>query len=323
MLDTNKIIDKLAPVIVETVGDNSSRSIVKTYKSLDGENHISDLLVTADKFTNICSHIKNFDEIFVKYITMLNTVAPKRWHERFRAYAISYFMNCTEWDIDSKKEVEKCFTELQKMVEKNKNGFMALLDYSAKQISDYLGSNKVQKFQASWEKVTQEEMVELTKKIPVKLQNVKLYHGTSYDNYLRIKHDGYIKTTDYTDGTYSNDNIAFRYKNESGYVFTSDSLDFPISFCFGGYRNNSISWAYKESKEKERKNTDIGVVFEIDSTKYEIFYYPNKGESEFLIKGNVNLKDTKVIFYDFNGGSIKQITEEEANAAAAEGGKVK
>ena len=75
--------------------------------------------------------------------------------------------------------------------------------------------------------------------------------------------------------------------------------------------------------EKERKNTDIGVVFEIDSTKYEIFYYPNKGESEFLIKGNVNLKDTKVIFYDFNGGSIKQITEEEANAAAAEGGKVK
>ena len=129
MLNTNKTIDKLASVIVRTIGDNSSRSIVKTYKSLDGESHISDLLVTADKITNICSHIKNFDEIFVKYITMLNTVAPKRWHERFRAYAISYFMNCTEWDIDSKKEVEKCFTELQKMVEKNKNGIMALLDY--------------------------------------------------------------------------------------------------------------------------------------------------------------------------------------------------
>lgn len=323
MLDTNKIIDKLAPVIVETVGDNSSRSIVKTYKSLDGESHISDLLVTADKFTNICSHIKNLDEIVIKYITMLNTIAPKRWHERFRAYAISYFMNCAEWDIDNEEEIEKHFAELQKMIEKNKNGFVALLDYSAEQISNYLGLNKVQKFQASWENATQEEMVELTKKIPVKLQNVKLYHGTSYDNYLRIKHDGYIKTTDYTNGTYSNDNIAFRYKNESGYVFTSDSLDFPISFCFGGYRDNSISWAYGESKEKERKNTDIGVVFEIDSTKYEIFYYPNKGESEFLIKGNVNLKDTKVIFYDFNGGSIKQITEEEANAAAAEGGKVK
>lgn len=322
-LNTSKLVEILAPMVINSYGDNTVKDLVKSYKQMDGVNNISDLLETVDKITALYTHITNFDEIMIKYTTLLNTIVPKRWHDRFRSHVAAWILSEAEWDIDNDEEgIKKCLAELDKVVGKNQNGFICILNKSGEQLiknSGFDNSEKLKKASESYENISDEAMEELIKKIPIKLQNVKLYHGTSFENYLKIKEDGCIKATNYSDGNYANDNEALAYMDESGYVFTSDSLDFPLSFCFGGYRDNSISWAYEESRKKERKNTDIGVVFEIDPTGYEVLYYPNKGESEFLIKGNVKLKDTKVTVYkiDYDEG-IRQITEEEANKIVKE-----
>lgn len=321
-LNTSKLVEALAPMVINSYGDDTVKDIVKSYKQMDGVNNITDLLETIDKITDLYTHITNFDEIMIKYTTLLNTIVPKRWHDRFRLHVAAWILSEVEWDIDNEEGVKKCLAELEKVIKKNQNGLICLLNKSGEQIiknSNFDDTEKLKEASESYENVSDEVMEEVIKKIPIKLQNVKLYHGTSFENYLKIKEDGYIKVTDYSDGNYANDNEALAYIDESGYVFTSDTLDFPLSFCFGGYRDNSISWAYEENKKKERKNTNIGVVFEIDPTGYEVLYYPNKGESEFLIKGNVNLKDTKVTVYKFDyDGKLQQITEEEANKTVKE-----
>lgn len=309
-------------MVINSYGDDTTKDLVKSYKQMDGINNISDLLETVDKIADIYNHITNFDEIMIKYTTLLNTVVPKRWHDRFRQYVAIWIVSKVEWNIDNEEEIKKCFAELDKVIGKNQNGFICLLNKSGEEFikkSELDDTEEPKKASEEYESLSDETMEEVIKKIPVKLQNVKLYHGTSYENYLKIKEDGYIKATDYSDGNYANDNEALAYIDESGYVFTSDILDVPLFFSFGGYRDKSISWAYENNEKEERKNTDIGVVFEIDPTGYEVFYYPNKGESEFLIKGNINLKDTKVTIYKFDyEKELRQITEEEANKTVKE-----
>ena len=309
-------------MVINSYGDDTTKDLVKSYKQMDGINNISDLLETVDKIADIYNHITNFDEIMIKYTTLLNTVVPKRWHDRFRQYVAIWIVSKVEWNIDNEEEIKKCFAELDKVIGKNQNGFICLLNKSGEEFikkSELDDTEESKKASEEYESLSDETMEEVIKKIPVKLQNVKLYHGTSYENYLKIKEDGYIKATDYSDGNYANDNEALAYIDESGYVFTSDILDVPLPFSFGGYRDKSISWAYENNEKEERKNTDIGVVFEIDPTGYEVFYYPNKGESEFLIKGNINLKDTKVTIYKFDyEKELRQITEEEANKTVKE-----
>ena len=321
-MNTSKLVEKLAPMVINSYGDDTTKDLVKSYKQMDGINNISDLLETVDKIADIYNHITNFDEIMIKYTTLLNTVVPKRWHDRFRQYVAIWIVSKVEWNIDNEEEIKKCFAELDKVIGKNQNGFICLLNKSGEEFikkSELDDTEESKKASEEYESLSDETMEEVIKKIPVKLQNVKLYHGTSYENYLKIKEDGYIKATDYSDGNYANDNEALAYIDESGYVFTSDILDVPLPFSFGGYRDKSISWAYENNEKEERKNTDIGVVFEIDPTGYEVFYYPNKGESEFLIKGNINLKDTKVTIYKFDyEKELRQITEEEANKTVKE-----
>lgn len=321
-MNTSKLVEKLAPMVINSYGDDTTKDLVKSYKQMDGINNISDLLETVDKIADIYNHITNFDEIMIKYTTLLNTVVPKRWHDRFRQYVAIWIVSKVEWNIDNEEEIKKCFAELDKVIGKNQNGFICLLNKSGEEFikkSELDDTEESKKASEEYESLSDETMEEVIKKIPVKLQNVKLYHGTSYENYLKIKEDGYIKATDYSDGNYANDNEALAYIDESGYIFTSDILDVPLSFSFGGYRDKSISWAYENNEKEERKNTDIGVVFEIDPTGHEVFYYPNKGESEFLIKGNINLKDTKVTIYKFDyEKELRQITEEEANKTVKE-----
>lgn len=321
-LDTNEMMEILTPMAVDIYGDSDIKDLLKSYKQKDGENNVSDLFETIEKFRDLCKHITNFDDIIIKYITLLNTVVPKRWHDTFRIYVVSWMLSEIKWETDNEEEIKRCLIELEKVVEKNRNGFVCLLDKSEEQIKKNLkidNSEKLNDMNKTYGEANSEWVEKAIEKIPVKLKNVKLYHGTSFDNYLKIKEDGYIKATDYSGGSYANDNLALAYINESGYVFTSDSFDFPLSLCFGGYRDNLISWAYpKPKKEKIKTKTNIGVVFEINSAGYEVFYYPGKGESEFLIKGNVDLKDTRVTFYDFNNGRIEQIAEEKASQLVKE-----
>ena len=315
----NQLVETLAPMVISSYGDDTTKDLIKAYKQMDGVNNISDLMEMIDKIADIYTHITNYDEIMVKYTTLLNTVVPKRWHDRFRQYVAAWILYKTEWDIDDEEEIKKCFDELDKVIDKNKNGFMCVLDKAMAQLikkSEIDSNEKIKKASEFYENMNNEAVEGLIKKIPVKLQNVKLYHGTSYENYLKIKKDGYIKATNYLGGNYSNDNESLVYENESGYVFTSDALDLPLYFCFGGYRDKSIAWAF-DGRKKEIKNKNIGVVLEIDVTGYQVFFYPNKKESEFLIKGDVDLKDTKATIYKFDyGKELRQITAEEANRIA-------
>lgn len=315
----NQLVETLAPMVISSYGDDTTKDLIKAYKQMDGVNNISDLMEMIDKIADIYTHITNYDEIMVKYTTLLNTVVPKRWHDRFRQYVAAWILYKTEWDIDDEEEIKKCFDELDKVIGKNKNGFMCVLDKAVAQLikkSEIDSNEKIKKASEFYENMNNEAVEGLIKKIPVKLQNVKLYHGTSYENYLKIKKDGYIKATNYLGGNYSNDNESLVYENESGYVFTSDALDLPLYFCFGGYRDKSIAWAF-DGRKKEIKNKNIGVVLEIDVTGYQVFFYPNKKEPEFLIKGDVDLKDTKATIYKFDyGKELRQIGEEEANRIA-------
>ena len=148
------------------------------------------------------------------------------------------------------------------------------------------------------------------------MHGIRLYHGTSYENYLKIQEDGYIKASDYLDGDFPNENVAKIYRDESGYVFCSDDMDRPLAYGIGGFKENTLFRYFKSKDKKEQSNLkyhgSISVIFEIDTSKYETFYYRGKGQGEFLIKGNVSLDDVKVHMYkwDYYTGIIEKINED-------------
>lgn len=151
--------------------------------------------------------------------------------------------------------------------------------------------------------------------IPItKMKDVKLYHGTSYDNYLQIKESGVIKPSNYDDGNYHGyKNVEAVYLSETGYVFTSDSMDFSLKYCFGGYRKNLIEkWAYDTNNNEAKKNINLGVIFEIDPANYKV--YLAKAKREFVIEGEVSINDTKPIFYLLNNNyEYIELSEDEIN----------
>ena len=296
------IIDTLLPIIWGNNGEDAGK-IIENYKKYDGKKY-SDLLYTMEKMIDITKNIDNYEKIVVKYITMLNTTVPRRWHETYRRFAIAWLMYSFEQNTD-----EKYQAEMEKLVKEHEAEISSYLKCFLDKTNSYLGDGE-EEIIAAAAKI--QENKEILEKIPVELQNVKLYHGTSYENYLKIKKDGYIKPSNYDDGKYPDKNVEDIYLKESGYVFTSDSIDFPLSLCFGGYRDTIVKWARKKEKNKAKGGQPtIGVVFEIEPSNYEISYY-RKDQSEFLIKGNVDLKDTRPMFFkiDFIDG-IKQLSEVE------------
>lgn len=142
-------MEALAPMVINSYGDDTVKDLVKSYKQMDGVNNIYDLLETIDKITDLCSHITNFDEIMVKYTTLLNTIVPKRWHDRFRNHVAAWFFSEAEWDMyDDEEGVKKCLAELDKVVGKNQNGFICILNKSGEQFiknSNFDNSEKLKK----------------------------------------------------------------------------------------------------------------------------------------------------------------------------------
>lgn len=321
IMNENEIINKLVPVFLEDIADENTKKLFSKYADLEGENaNYGDLLDMGQILIDLLKQVKNYEEISIKYVKMLNTVVPKRWHDRFRKNVQLWISDNVEFEIDDNKNVKQLLIFLDEIFKKNINTAGALVDVSKEIANSFFDTDRKHEEWLEESASYTEEMVNHTMmKIPVKLENVKLYHGTSYENYLEIKKDGYIKTTDYSKGDFQNDNLQEIYNGESGYVFTSDSMDFPFSFGFGGHRENMVGWAYNhsDSEKKKSKYRDIGVIFEIDPKNYDVLYYGNKGESEFLIKGTVDLKDTSVRLFKWKDNGFMEISEEDLKEEAA------
>ncbi len=150
-LNTSKLVEILAPMVINSYGDNTVKDLVKSYKQMDGVNNISDLLETVDKITALYTHITNFDEIMIKYTTLLNTIVPKRWHDRFRSHVAAWILSEAEWDIDNDEEgIKKCLAELDKVVGKNQNGFICILNKSGEQLIKNSGFDNSEKLKKSF-----------------------------------------------------------------------------------------------------------------------------------------------------------------------------
>lgn len=303
-MDKNKMLQFTVPFLGSLLGEEKGgvgEVINGFYKT--GNKDITRLLEGAEIFNNMIKTIDNFDYYNKEFTKILNTVVPHRWEERYVSIAMTYMFNLID-ELLVDKKIEKYIEQLRKFSEENEDIFAYLLTTSVSglyDIKNQFDENNILN-EDSLKDISEEELKKDSELIPIKeWGNVKLYHGTSYDNYLEIKKDGYIKASDYSDATFPNDKVEIIYSVESGFVFAQDSMDMPLSFVFGGYRKNAIPWAYKNERRKEEyKNSkyNVGVIFEINPEKYEVYFHP--GKQEFMIKGNVSISDTNVLFYDWN-----------------------
>lgn len=173
-------------------------------------------------------------------------------------------MKIVEHDIDMDDEAtQKAVEKLQEVAEKHPNAFAAIVVDSLKTAYKHSDMDKddreLKEMIESSEKASDEDIKQAVFKKNIRLKNVKLYHGTSYDNYLKIKESGYIRPSDYTDGTYENDKLAKVYRSESGFVFTSDSIDFIGIICgipfgvVGMVVSGSAAWVINKVLDRVRR----------------------------------------------------------------------
>lgn len=316
---SNVFTELVAPSLIKNFASDDEQQLINSYMNMDGNNNFSDYFLALNILKRMIGKIKNYDEVMIKYMKLSNIILPKTWYENYRKLGISLLLKTVQWQIDDPEEMEQIGNELIDLIEKNENVFAAIAGYALNEILDSVNmgkytKEKLEKIKERYDNYTDEEQEKLTEKIPVKLKNVTLYHGTNYDNYIEIKKDGYIRPSDYTEGKFESENMKKMYEKETGYVFTSDSLDFPLSFLFGGYRENCLPWAYDNEDEirEKKKYTNIGVIFEINPENYNVSFYGKSGNSEFIIPGSVDLKDTIArFFYVDSNGKLKEIKEEE------------
>lgn len=323
-MENKNIVNLLAPFVVKTFSpDQNAKNVISTYEALErmesGETiDYAELLDVAQMIAELSKLLKNYDDLSVEYTKLMNTVVPYQWFLRYRLFALTWFKVRTlfERECSDEERIVELIEEIGKRVMKNQNAFLSVLyeGYKTEQnnLSCILSQNEDEKVG----KISKEKIENITQKLPVKLHSIRLYHGTSYENYLKIQEDGYIKASDYLDGDFPNENVAKIYRDESGYVFCSDDMDRPLAYGIGGFKENTLFRYFKSKDKKEQSNLkyhgSISVIFEIDTSKYETFYYSGKRQGEFLIKGNVSLDDVKVHMYkwDYYTGIIEEINED-------------
>lgn len=320
-MENKNIVNLLAPFVVKTFApDQNAKNVISTYEALESMESgemidYAELLDVAQMIAELSKLLKNYDDLSVEYTKLMNTVVPYQWFLRYRYFAVTWFKVRTlfERECSDEERVVELIEEIGKRVMKNQNAFLSILYEGYKTEQKDTHTKLDEKSDERIGELPQEEMENFIKKLPVKLQDIKLYHGTSYENYLKIQEDGYIKASNYLDGKFPNENVKKVYHEESGYLFCADDMDRPLKYGMGGFRENILSRYFESKDKKEQQNLEyhgsISVIFEIDTSKYETFYY-NKGE--FLIKGNVSLDDVKVHMYkwDYYTGIIEEINED-------------
>ncbi len=241
-----------------------------------------------------------------------NTLAPTLW----RSHYVSTALHNNGASMGETTEEQKEITE--------KIAAIADRDPSAVELiqaldDEFSGVSDIK----TLDNLSDDEMKIVTMYIPVDdIQNVPLYHGTSYENYLQIVADGVIKRSNYTDfedKKYKNVQTYFR--SQTGFTFPEDSIDKPLSFCFGGYRNSTVitgseryknAQGYFENQSGDKlKKENLGVIFEVNPASYHVYYAVS--ESHFVVDSDISLEDITNIYFYYrdNGLQIREITERE------------
>lgn len=160
---------------------------------------------------------------------------------------------------------------------------------------------------------------------PVKVEhlegNLKLYHGTTFDLYHKIVEDGFLIATNYSNiKDDSQDTIIEKkyYDMQTGYVFFSTDLSYILAYATNRGGANAVGTINGEKKTVRLKDiidwrlNSRGVIFEIDAEKYKdkLYYVPANGE--FLIRGNIDIRDARVIFVNRKKG-IVTLTDEKGD----------
>lgn len=159
---------------------------------------------------------------------------------------------------------------------------------------------------------------------PVKVEHLegelKLYHGTAFDSYHKIIEDGFLIATNYSNiKDCSKNSIEKKYYNiQTGYSFFSTDLSYVIKYAMNRGGANAVGATNGIRKLFSIKDTvewylnSRGVIFEIDAEKYKdrLYYVPTNGE--YLIRGNVDIRDARVIFVNRSKG-ILTLTDEKGD----------
>lgn len=164
---------------------------------------------------------------------------------------------------------------------------------------------------------------------PIKVEHfegkLKLYHGTAFDLYSKIAEDGFLVATDYLnikedpDNTITENLIEEKYyKMQTGYSFFSTDLSYILAYAMDRGGANAVGAV--NDVHKPIRLVDMiewwlksrGVIFEIDAEKYKdrLYYVPANGE--YLIKGNVDISDARVIFVNRENGVVT-LTDEKGD----------
>lgn len=298
------------PTLMKLWNKSNTGKIINEFQKDTGSKDYGTLLKILNKFEQGMRCVKNYEELNKIFYTVMNMVFPSTC----RSASIYFFLHLPElFEIDVNKipEFIDADYELKELSEQNPEIYEYYTQSQENKLRTTMSQDKQNKFIKEYEELNENQIERLISKSLITDTNVHFYHGTSFEKYLKILKDGFIKATDYSKVTFPNKNMENVYKTETGYVFVKDLLDTPLTYGFNTYKN-ALPWDWKR-KDKSDITNKIMVIFEIDPTNYEL-YFRNK-ENDFIIKGNVSLDDVNNILFfkwDKETSYITQISEEEA-----------
>lgn len=258
-------------------------------------------------------HYPDIEKAFYEYIERMYDQAPTRTEGLFHKQVCGYFL------LQSLKMIIKEEVGLWNRLKDNINTFCKEHPYFSNIINMVINQYYLEESFLIISDDTVDKTIERLQPVNIKSVDgqINLYHGTCIETYKRIIEDGYLIPTNYVGlkrDTYVQAEKVYseKYnKMQTGYCFFSADLSYVLGYAIDRQGLNAIGISTSNS-EDERNNEEIidsrlnsdGVIFVIDPKKYigNLYYVPSN--NEFMIKGNVDIRDVRVIFVHRNKGKI-------------------
>lgn len=283
--------------LIRSVADDSTNAMFDKYVAAAGDTDLNKFLDAAVKVSEFESYIKNHKELQAEYVKVLNRIAPEHWGFLKDECMDVWYKEHAEFDSKDVGKIETLLQNLQTDQVNDKYMFDIMSSLAKPETEKSLTFKRLKN-------MSDDDFDKFEYKKRLSLKGITLYHGAPSIYYRSIVNDGLLKSTDYSDislkEVYDNQKLESMIHNETGYVFACTSMDYPLYRSIYENLSNTIDG---------RKKIGYGVIFEINPSNYDVFLYKM---DEFLIKGNVDLKDTTPHFFKLNNnGLIVESTYEE------------